>query len=213
MVLGNGVRIIWLDTYIGQNGNCQALKQQFENALQPLASMPPDQLNVTICALEETDTTISFVDTPAEALQLIEKHSEKQIIFISSGSLGQYILPLIMNVYTNVYRFYLFCTVTSHYIDFAMNYGSCLQIFNHEIDLLIQLIRDISSDVIAQGQIYMRMQDTQCALKCFEQALELNLTANEINTFNSPCLKSINELIADHGNNGLIQQAKDLLNQ
>jgi len=212
MVLGNGIHIILLDIHIGDEDNCQALKQQFQNALQLVNLIPPDKLDVLICSFKETDTSISFVHTPGQVLQLIEEHYDKQIVFVSSGSIGQYMLPLIINMYQNVYRFYFFGSIINNYhLEFSLNYQSYLQTFNHEIDLLVQLIRDISNDIIVQGRIYLQLEDAQCAMKCFEYALQLNLNANQIDTFHNPYLKYIDELIGDENNIGLIQQAKNIL--
>jgi len=213
MVLGNGLRIIWLDAYIGQDGHYHAFKRQCQIALQPAAEVPPDALNVLICALAQNAAPLLFAHTPAQAATLIETHHDKEIIFISSGSLGQHMLPLITAFYPNVHRFYFFCLHISKYVEFGMAYASCLQMFDHEIDLLVRLARDISSDIIKQGEIYLQIEDAENAVKCFEHALTLNVNANDTDKLNGPCLTYLRQLNGDGNNIGLIQRANDMLNQ
>jgi tetratricopeptide (TPR) repeat protein len=213
MVLGNGVRIIWLDAYIGEDGHYHAFKRNFQTALQPAAAVPPDALNVLIWALEQNAAPLLFAHTPAQAATLIETHHDKQIIFISSASLGQHMIPFITAFYPNVHRFYFFCGDIKKYVEFGMNYTSCLQMFDFETDLLVRLARDISSDIIKQGEIYLQIQDAKNALKCFEHALTLNNNANQIDTLNPASLTYIKQLNGYGNNIGLIQRARDMLNQ
>jgi hypothetical protein len=213
MVLGNGVRIIWLDAYIGQDGKYHAFKRKFQTTLEPAAAVPPDALNVLIWALEQNAAPLLFAHTPAQAATLIETHHDKEIIFISSGSLGQHMIPSILPFYPNVHRFYFFCGDIGKYVEFGMNYASCLQMFDHETDLLLRLARDISSDIIKQGEIYLAIQDAENALKCFEHSLTLNVNANEMDNLHGACLIYIKQLNGDSNNVGLIQQAKTMLYQ
>jgi tetratricopeptide (TPR) repeat protein len=213
MVLGNGVRIIWLDAYIGEDGKYHAFKRKFHTTLEPAASVPPDALDVLIWALTQNAAPLLFAHTPAQAATLIETHHDKRIIFISSGSLGQHMIPFIVAFYPYVHRFYIFCGDIKKYVEFGMDYASCLQMFDFETDLLVRLARDISSDIIEQGKIYMEINDAENALKCFEHSLTLNINANEIDKLNGACLTYLKQLNGDGNNIGLIQRAKDMLNQ
>jgi hypothetical protein len=213
MVLGNGIRIIWLDAYIGEDGHYHAFKRNFHTTLQPAAAVPPDAIDVLICALDQNAAPLLFAHTPAQAATLIETHHDKQIIFISSGSLGQHMVPFITAFYPNVHRFYFFCVTIKKYVEFGMDYLSCLQMFDFETDLLVRLARDISSDIIKQGEIYLQIQDAENALKCFEHSFTLNNNANEMDKLNPPCLKYLKQLNGYGNNIGLIQRARDMLNQ
>jgi hypothetical protein len=213
MVLGNGVRIIWLDAYIGQDGQYHAFKRHFHTTLEPAAAVPPDALNILIRSLEQNAAPLLFAHTPAQAATLIEEHHDKRIIFISSGSLGQHMIPFIIAFYPYVHRFYIFCGEIKKYVEFGMDYISCLQMFDHETDLLVRLARDISNDIIKQGEIYMEINDATNALKCFEHSLKLNINANEIDKLNDPCLMYLKQLNGDVNNVGLIQRARDMSNQ
>jgi hypothetical protein len=85
--------------------------------------------------------------------------------------------------------------------------------FDHETDLLLRLARDISSDIIKQGEIYLEIQDAENALKCFQHSLTLNINANKIDKLNGACLTYIKQLNGDSNNVGLIQRAKNMLHQ
>jgi hypothetical protein len=100
--------------------------------------------DILICALNTNAAPFIFVDQPEKAIKEIEINHEKQIIFISSGSLGRYIIPNIISKYSNVYSFYIFCDSFERHVDLALDYRHCLQIFDHELDLLVRLMRDIS---------------------------------------------------------------------
>ena len=213
MAMGEGLHIIWLDAYIGQDGQCHPFKRDFQTTLQLAATVPPDSINALIFTLEQNAAPLSFAHTPAQAATLIEKHHDKRIIFISSGSLGRPMIPFITAVYTHVYRFYFFCLNIKKYVDFAMDYLVCLQLFDHETDLLVRLARDISSDIIKLGQTNMNLNDGKNALKCFEHALTLNNDANRIDKLNSACLVYLNQLRGNSDNVGLIQRARDILNR
>ena len=213
MVLGNGVRIIWLDAFIGQDGQYHAFKRNFQTTLEPAAVVPPDAINVLIWSLEQNAAPLLFAHTPAQAATLIETHHDKQIIFISSGSLGQYMIPFIIALYPYVHRFYFFSGDMSKYAEFGMDYLSCLQMFDHETDLLVRLARDISSDIIKQGEMYLKIDDAENALKCFEHALTLNNNANKVDRPNPACLTYLKQLNGNGHDVGLIQRARNMLNQ
>jgi hypothetical protein len=213
MVSADGLRFIWLDQHIGRDGEYEAFKSKCQNTLEEAAAIPPDAINVLIWAMEQNVAPFLFAHTPAQAATLIEAHNDKQIIFISSGSLGQYMIPFISAFYTHVYKFFIFCGNIENYVKFGSNYRSCLQIFNHEADLLVRLARDISEDIIKQGELYMAVDDPENALKCFEHSLTLNVRANQMSNREDHCFIYLKQLNG-HGNSiGLIQQAKNMLNQ
>jgi hypothetical protein len=105
MALANGIKIIWLDEYIGQAGTCQELKRLFQNTLRPAAEVIFDATDVLIWILEQEASLFLFVDTPDRAITLIEANNDKRIMFISSGSLGRRIIPYIAETYPHVHSF------------------------------------------------------------------------------------------------------------
>ncbi|CAF0858005.1 unnamed protein product [Adineta ricciae] len=172
--------------------------------------MPPDLINSLICALDENAAPFLFADTIDKAWLLIQEHHDKQIYFISSGSLGKQVIPNIKRVYPQVHQFYIFCGDESNYIDLVMENLSCLQILSHELNLLVRLTRDISKRIIIQGQDYLNLNCGTDALKCFENAEKLELTANQVDKLNTPELKTLKILRGHGGDIGLIQRAKNM---
>ena len=209
MTLANGVRFIWLDAYIGQEGEYEGFKRLFRTALDPTATMPPDAIDSLIRALNENVAPFLFADNCDAAMELIEFHRDKKIFFISSGSLGKTIIPTIVRRYPQVHRFYFFCAIIENYVDFAMDYLGCLIIFDFELDLLVRLARDISNDIISQGKEYLNnLNEPKNALKCFQAARTLNITANTLDRLNSSFYEHLRML---EGENGLIRQAENML--
>ncbi|UJR25891.1 hypothetical protein I4U23_007239 [Adineta vaga] len=213
MALANGIRFIWLDQYIGQEGECHQFKRMFRTALESTTVMPPDQIDSLICALNENAAPFLFADTCDGAIELIERENKKKIIFISSGLLGQQIIPQIKVEYPQVHSFYIFCALIEKHAEFAADYLSCLSMFDNEIDLLVRLTRNISKDIITQGKDYLNLKCPNDALKCFENARILNITANAVDTLNDPVYSQLRILDNYEGNIGLIQIAKNMFNQ
>ncbi|CAF3481388.1 unnamed protein product [Rotaria sp. Silwood1] len=211
MVLGDGLRIIWLDTHIGVMGQYKALKDQFRSAIQPVAAMPPNQINELICYFEENVAPIEFVSTIEDALALIQYETNKRIILISSGVLGEQIIPKIVSEYPRVYFFYIFCGYVQRLVEWALDrgYENFMKILDHEFDLLVHLTRDMSKDIIKLGQSYMTLHDGKSARKCFVTAETLETYANAVDAIHrrAPLLERLRIL---EGSNGLIQQARDL---
>ena len=180
MPLSNGVRFIWVDQHIGRAGAYLVFRSRFQDTLEEAVSVPPDALNVLIWALEQNLGPFLFVHKIYQAIKLIKAHHDKQIILISSASMGKFLIPRVSPKYGNIYRYYIFCQNIQNYINFFYPYADCLLMFNHETDLLARLARDISKDIIQQGKDYIEVNDPKDALKCYELALTLNIKANQL---------------------------------
>lgn len=213
MVFGEGIRIIWLDTHIGVMGEYQQMKEQFQNNVQPVAAMPPRSVYELIYYFEENVTPIKYVSKIEDALTLIGEEPEKRIIFISSGVLGEQVIPDIISKFTNVYFFYIFCGYVRRLVEWALDrgYESCMKIVDHEYDLLVHLTRDMSKDIITLGKTYMPLGDGESARKCFVTSQTLENHANIVDALHNraPLLDRLREL---EGPTGLIQQARDMRN-
>ena len=209
MVLGDGLRFIWLDKHIGIMGEYQDFKQQFRSNLQPVGAMPPNNINELICYFEENVAPIEFVSETDDALALIQYETDKRIKFITSGSLGKPIIPDIVANYPRVDFFYIFCGYVQGLTDWALEHGyeCCMQILDHEKDLLLRLVRDASNDIIKLGKSYMDLRQGEHARKCFVTAQTLETLANAADPDRPPLLTNLNKL---NGDNGLIAQARDL---
>jgi hypothetical protein len=104
--------------------------------------------------------------------------------------------------------------------DWASEYVECLQMFDHQVDLLVRLMRDISDYFIQQGKAYLNLEDAHNALKYFKHAWNLETRANEKDKM-KPNTKSTEKppvqpdfrlnLDLLEGENGLIRRAEKAL--
>jgi hypothetical protein len=209
MALANGLCIIWVDTHIGVTEQYKALKEQFQSNLRPVTAMPPGNINELICYFEENVAPIKFVSTNEDALALIQSETDKRIIFISSGTLGQQIIPTIVAQYPRVYSYYIFCGYVRGLRDWALEheYDNFMKMFDHETDLLVHLVRDTSEDIIELGKSYMTLRKGEDARKCFVTSQTLEISANAIDTLHPPLMARLKLL---EGSNGLIEQARNM---
>jgi hypothetical protein len=92
--------------------------------------------------------------------------------------------------------------------------------FDHPIDLLVRLMRDISAYFIEQGKINLELNDASNALKYFNHAKNLEIRANQKdkmkpntrNTGRPPIQPDFREhLNLLEGENGLIRRAENAL--
>ena len=88
MTFYNTHRIIWLDAFIGRDGECHAFKRKFVTSINPDARYG-DPIDCMIVALNENGAPFIFVHDPKEAMKEIVRCHDKRVIFISSGSLGE----------------------------------------------------------------------------------------------------------------------------
>ncbi|CAF0947996.1 unnamed protein product [Rotaria sp. Silwood1] len=178
------VVVIWLDgTFEGDN--YQKMKDEFNQKIgSTAASTSSNDIDSLICKETKEDlitngAPVITVSTSEEAFREIENHSEAKIFFISSGSLGKDMVPKIVRQYPLMHSFYIFCFKMTKHADWALDYTNCLQMFDHPIDLLVRLMRDISTYFIEQGKLYLEVNDPHNALKYFKHAWNLETRANE----------------------------------
>lgn len=209
MVLGNGLRYIWLDTHIGIMGEYKQLKEQFQSHLRPVGAMPPNNTNELLCYFEENVAPIEFVSQPDDAVALIQRETDKRIKFISSGLLGEPLIPQIIARYPRVDYFYIFCGYARRLTEWALEHGyeERMKILDHEKDLLLHVVRDASNDIIQFGKSYMDLCQGEHARKCFVTAQTLETMANEADPDHAPLMINLDLL---NGENGLIAKARNL---
>ena len=175
------VLVIWLDgTFIGDD--YQPMKDEFNEQIAA-SSLPSDPTERTICHETKEDlmafgAPVVTARTPAEAIKLIESYPGTKIFFISSGSLGKDMVPEIVRRYQLIHSFYIFCFKMIKHCDWASEYTSCLQMFDHPVDLLVRLMRDISYYFIQQGKACLDFDYPTDALRYFNHAWNLETRAN-----------------------------------
>ena len=209
MAFGEGPRAIWLDGFIGVRGEYLRFKEQFNSSMRPMTSMPPNNINELIHFFETDVCPIIFVDNADDALNYILDNRKKTLIWISSASAGKPIMPTIVRQYQHVQRYYMFCQRIRDHVDWALEreYETILQLFDHEMDFLIRLMRDTSSDIIDLGKTYLQLRDGENARKCFVTSRTLEIGANESNRPRAPFRERLALL---EGPSGLIAQAQEM---
>ncbi|CAF1226012.1 unnamed protein product [Adineta steineri] len=178
MSIDTGYIIIWLDAHIGAEKNCQEMKQKFQVGLVEAAAVPPDLIDVLICDMSKCGAPIEFAQTNEDALNHIENNlaCSKKIIFISSASLGREIIPEIQKKEFHIESYYIFCGDMKRHRDWAedlINDGLEVQMFDHEVTLLIRLCRDMSNILIEDGKTSLSQKEPEIALAYFKYAYAL----------------------------------------
>lgn len=204
-------RIIWLDAFIGKEGECIAFKRHFTHNIDPLARVD-DELDRCIQDLNENAAPFVFVHNDDQAMDALQNSHQYRVIFISSGSLGERVVRPIRRDYPQVYSFYIFCGDMGRYIDLVIENADVLKIFDHEIDLLIRLMRDLSKEMIDRGQSYLVENKPSHAVDCFQRARNLEEAANKEDKLNSPIYERLH-ILGNENNPGLIQQAENIILQ
>jgi hypothetical protein len=223
MALPNVV-VIWLDgTFEGDN--YQSMKDEFNDPIASSSSPSSDPIDQKTCHETKQDllahgAPVITARTADEAIELIKNYPTAKIFFISSGSLGKDMVPKIVNQYQLIHSFYIYCFKMIKHRDWASDYLSCLQMFDHPIDLLVRLMRDISEYFIEQGKTNLQFNDAKNALKYFNHARNLEIQANKKDKM-KPNTKhtgrpSVQPDFRRHldlleGENGLIRRAENAL--
>ncbi|CAF1534458.1 unnamed protein product [Didymodactylos carnosus] len=180
--------LIWLDQHIGISEYCVSLKKAFGMMVDPSSvCVTWDIKQIDIDGLIRTpkeESAQNFYrllpcDKVEVCLELIKANANKRIILITSGSLGEQIMPHIDQC-PQVDSVYVFCGNISHHIKWAIDYLDVLQIFDHETDLLVRLVRDLSKYYIQKGQVYLQNVRPTQALDCFSYAKQFIFRANSV---------------------------------
>jgi hypothetical protein len=215
------VVVIWLDSTF-KGDDYEGMKKEFNEGIASASPTSADPIDDLICHNTKHDlitngAPVITVQTSDEAMKEIEKNSTAKIFFISSGSLGQEIVPRITSKYHHINSFYIFCFKIINHIHWASDYASHLQMFDHQIDLLVRLMRDIAKYFIEQGKTHLSFNQPRDALKYFQHAWNLETQAN-IRDKMKPNTKSTEKPHVQHdyrvhldlldGDNGLIHQAE-----
>jgi hypothetical protein len=181
MNFGSAYAIIWADAHIGLKNACPEMKTQFQAGVVEVAAVPPsppDPINDLICAVFEYSAPITFADTPKSTLELIVKNLElfKKIILISSATMGKEIVPEIIKNKFEIHSCYIFCANMEAHVDWVFQCrddGLNMQVFDHQTTLLIRLGRDMSQILSDEGNVLLKANKPESALRYFEFALAL----------------------------------------
>jgi len=220
--------IFWLDVTIGDPNEYQHLKKAFGSNTDPRAeawTMLTDKDYIDIMA-ERGGRTVMFegvrfllqaFNNEDDCLKAFENNQDKRIFFITSGTMGEKIVPKIIEEYRHIFTdlitdepypsVYVFCHNIEWNLGWAMEYLEYIQMFNFDSDLLERMTRDIAEYFIERGNRICQDNDLEGALQRLHWAKTLwhqyDKMQQKISTDDrrpvgeSKRVKEINKLIAE----------------
>jgi hypothetical protein len=188
--------IIWLDLHIGKPGECKRLKKAFASHLDPrsqtytrLTDQDFDNLLRTGDIVPVHFAGIPFhllaFDNPYKCYEAFERHRDKHIYFITSGSMGEHIVPVLVAHHRELFvdpitqnpyhSIYIFCGNIGYHYNWLYDVIDYAQAFTHEADLLARMTRDVADYCVEQGERHLRnaLLRYQWSKKVFEQYKKL----------------------------------------
>ncbi|CAF1565868.1 unnamed protein product [Didymodactylos carnosus] len=187
---------VWLDLYIGRPEECVTLKAKFQRIINPLTdlSQAERELNEPCYQLEDPEILTKLKDTVYclkpffdinDCLEFIRQNPEKKIFFISSGTMGEKIVPQIAE-WQQIHGIYIFCGNIEYQIErWAMDYCDHItSILNHQDDLLLRLTIDIAKYLEEKGDHYLAVNDTIKVKHCYAWAMKLLLRTRDMGSTN-----------------------------
>lgn len=178
--------IFWLDVTIGKPNEYKHLKQAFGSNTDPRCETwtmlnDGDYINMIAdnIAVPVTFGGVQFLlyafDNEKDCLNAFEKHQDKRIFFITSGSLGQSIIPKVIEQYRHVFTdritdkayssIYIFCHNIELHMHWVMDYVDYVQMFNFDSEVLERMTRDIADYFVERGKRLRQDNDLEGALQ------------------------------------------------
>ncbi|CAF1481641.1 unnamed protein product [Didymodactylos carnosus] len=210
--------ILWLDVGIGQPGEYRHLKNAFASNSDPTTHITTKLTERDYGNLIRTKDAVPMIfegvwillqvfDNEGDCLRAFEKYRNRRIFFITSGSLGQNIVPQILANYPDVFTnritqspfnsIYVFCLDMPFHTEWAINYVDYIQMFDFDADLLTCLTHDIANYFVSEGQYLDQNALPQDALVRFGWAKKLLMRYNDmLNRQTSRELDDLEQLIA-----------------
>jgi len=165
--------IIWLDLTIGDPKEYIHLKSAFSSNSDPKNETPVKLVDGDYDRILRTQgpTYVNFegvwfllaaFTNVERCIQCFEQNQHKRIFFITSGSIGQTAVPIILERFKQTFidpvtdkpydSIYVFCHNVEYQMHWALEYSEYIQIFNHDADLLVRMIRDIADYFVMIGK-------------------------------------------------------------
>ncbi|CAF1630207.1 unnamed protein product [Didymodactylos carnosus] len=187
---------IWLDRYICRPGEYTALKNRFQNVIQPLNTLNSEEAEVDewtttfldpemLNKLKDTVYCLKPFFEIHTCLEFIYENKDKKVFFISSGSMAKFIVPQIAEL-PQIHGIYILRDDISCYAsDWAQEYSDYIDsMFDHEDDLLMRVTIDIAKYLEKKGDDYMRLSDNAKAHNCYTWAIKLILRTRDMGNIN-----------------------------
>ena len=175
---------VWIDKYIGVDNEYSMLKAKFNDNVQVLQTNNTNEMeaddDTMLCAnqdmlkkLSDEVYCLKYFCTTERALDYIHNNSQRKIFFISSGTIGQEIVPLIAEL-PQIQGIYIFCGNISKHAEWARDYIDKISaMLEHQDDLLQRLTRDIADYVEQKGDQHNANGDKVQARNCYSWSKKL----------------------------------------
>ena len=175
--------IIWCDASFVNPNDYNLMKEEFNETTTATSKKPSDSIDVQILdegreELRSNDVPLITVPTPDDVEREIEKHKKDKIFIICSGTLGRFLVPVIVRKYSYVHGFYIYTHNILLHRDWTEKYSTMIKMFTFHTNLLLRLTRDIAYHFIERGRWFLSLDAADNALKLFEHAQKLEMVAN-----------------------------------
>ena len=175
---------VWIDKHIGVNNTYDEFKAKFNNNVQVLQSNNTMENEIdddtTLCVdsdmfrkLSDEVYCLKYFSTIEKGLEYINNNLQKKIFFISSGSIGEMVIPRIVDL-PQIQGIYIFCGNIEYHSKWADPYANNISaILVHQDDLLVRLTRDIAKYLETKGDQYKTNEEILKARNCYAWSKKL----------------------------------------
>ena len=230
--------IVWLDQNITSPGYGKQLKKAFATTTNPASTIATniDERDISNLIRDNSEYgQTSFLDVPftfrlfcevEPCLGFLLSNTErKRIFFLTSGSLGELIIPRILPNHKQIFEdengkiyedsIYIFCADMAKHKEWATEYleFGCIKMDNNDQTILARLTRDIAKYLLSEGKKLVNdnndLISLEKSLKYFHWSKQLYDKAQTINKTDTThsILKNIDQII-----NNVESQIKQLHN-
>jgi len=182
--------IVWLDQNITSSDCCKQLKKAFATTTNPESKLLTNIDELDVSNLIRADSTYgetTFLEVPftfklfshvEPCLQfLLDNAGKKRIFFITSGSLGEHIVPRILTDHQEIFKdkngklyedsIYIFCADMIKHGQWAIDYLEldCIKMENDDQSILARLTRDIAKYFLSEAKEFVKNDNDILSLK------------------------------------------------
>ena len=126
---------------------------------------------------DNKDALFQTFDNEHDVLEAFERHQDMRIFFITSGTLGQTVIPKIISRYGRTLTdtaisvsynvIYIFCADLENHFDWIVEYAGFVEVFTSESPLLERLIWNLTQYYVDQGNRFSQSNKIRNALQCY----------------------------------------------
>ncbi|CAF0868832.1 unnamed protein product [Adineta ricciae] len=191
--------VVWLDAYIAYPENNRQLKEYFsiitstqqatptlweELGINNLIAMSVcDEMNInkqnkTLRMFKRIDSCVNFIENFSQ--------SNTKIFLVTTGSLGRKLVP---RIYENqhIHGIYVFTCCLAYQIDWVIDFLDKIIVFEHELDLLSRITRDIASYYVQRA--FEPIEDCEKSLNYLSWSKKLFGKADLVDQFDQSVTK------------------------